>query len=82
MITLKTAKKLIRTKYPDKKIERVEDFGKIYVFSLVNKDAISGIPHLSSTVLPAVNKYSGQVFLYDVVSKIDSYKDVARIKVN
>lgn len=72
MITPEQAYKNVKKVYPVSKLIRCLDFGSFYLFVL--GPIGDSEPALIGHIFNSVDKRTGKVFLYDVLSDLDAYE--------
>lgn len=67
MFSAATAYKLVKPEHPDDVLTFCKDFGNFYVFGFVPK-GVDPEGYFGGTFYDAVNKKTGEYFMYDILS--------------
>lgn len=80
MITAEQAYKILSKDMPASIVKTCLDFGSFFAFSLAPITVGSGT-YYTGTTMDAVDKKTGRVFEYDILSDIDAYEKAEEVSV-
>lgn len=78
-IDLEKAVSIIQKKNPILKIRSCSEYDNFFLFSLAPLDVADGDTYVTGTVFPAVDKKTGRVFEYDILSDYDAFEKSKRV---
>lgn len=78
-MTLDEAVEIIRKRNPLLRIRSCLDFGKFYLFTLAPLYIGENDDYVTGTIFPAVDKRTGKIFQYDIMTDFDAYKNAVEV---